>query len=63
VLSDADLDPVFRATADCVEEAILNSLCMAQTTTGCQGHILHAVPHEHVRRACAAALAGRLSAC
>jgi D-aminopeptidase len=52
---DADLDPVFRATIDATEEAILNSLCTAQTTTGYQGHVKYAVPHGWVRRACATA--------
>jgi D-aminopeptidase len=52
---DADLDPLFRATISSVEEAILNSLFMAQTTTGYRGHVRHAVPHDWVRRACAAA--------
>jgi D-aminopeptidase len=37
------------------EEAILNSLFMARTTTGTQGHTRYAVPHDWVRRACAAA--------
>ncbi len=58
-MPDVDLDPIFRATADCVEEAILNSLFMARTTTGYQGHTKYAVPHGLVRRACAAARAAQ----
>ncbi len=58
-MPDAGLDPIFLATADCVEEAILNSLFMARTTTGYQGHTKYAVPHGLVRRACAAAGAAR----
>jgi D-aminopeptidase len=58
---DADLDPVFRATASAVAEAILNSLFMARTTTGYRGHVRHAVPHDSVRRACAAARRAALS--
>jgi D-aminopeptidase len=54
-IPDADLDPVFRATIDSVEEAILNSLFMARTTAGYRGHVKYAVPHEWVRRACATA--------
>jgi D-aminopeptidase len=53
VLADADLDPVFRATADCAEEAILNSLFMARSMTGYRGHTLYAVPHDQIRRALA----------
>jgi D-aminopeptidase len=54
-LLDASLDPLFRATVDCVEEAVLNSLFMATTTVGWEGHVLHAVPHHYVREALAAA--------
>jgi D-aminopeptidase len=53
VRPDADLDPIFRATIDSAAEAILNSLFMARTTTGYQGHVRYAVPHAWVRRACA----------
>jgi D-aminopeptidase len=55
VRPDADLSPVFRATVSAVEEAILNSLFMARTTTGFRGNVRHAVPHDRVRQACAAA--------
>jgi D-aminopeptidase len=58
VVPDGALDPVFAATADCAEEAILNSLFMARTTTGMGGHTRYAVPHDRVRDALAAA--GRL---
>lgn len=37
-LHDALLDPLFQATADSVEQAILNALCHAETTTGFDGH-------------------------
>jgi D-aminopeptidase len=61
VRPDADLDPVFRATISAVAEAILNSLFMAETTAGFQGHIRYAVPHGSVRRACAEASRARVS--
>lgn len=54
---DADLDPVFRAATDCAEEAILNALTTARTTTGYQGHTCYAVPHEWIRKASTTALA------
>jgi D-aminopeptidase len=54
-ISEADIESIFRATIDSVEEAILNSLFMARTTTGYQGHTKYAVPHSWVRRACAVA--------
>lgn len=55
-LPDDGIDPLFRATTDCAEEAILNSLTTARTTTGYRGHTRYAVPHEWIRRACATAL-------
>jgi D-aminopeptidase len=39
-----DLDPLFTAALEATEEAILNSLCMAVTTGGYQGHVSAAVP-------------------
>lgn len=41
---DAALDGVFAATMDAVEEALLNSLFMAETTRGFRGRIARAVP-------------------
>ena len=53
----AGIDPVAAALAavDCTEEAILNSLTTARTTTGYQGHTLYAVPHQLIRAAAAVA--------
>src|SRR5665811_2396776 len=45
---DHDLDPLFIAVQEAVEEAILNSLFMAETTTGIDGHVRHAVPLDYV---------------
>ncbi len=44
-----DLDLLFRAAIEATEEAILNSLFMAVTTTGFRGHVRHAVPLAYVR--------------
>ena len=41
---DSELDRLFTAAIEATEEAILNSLCMAVTTTGYQGHVRDAVP-------------------
>jgi len=54
-LADAELNPVFGAAADAVEEAILNSVFMATTTIGYRGRIKHAVPLHVVTSACRAA--------
>lgn len=48
-IKDAHIDPLFLAVQEAVEEAILNSLFMAETTTGYRGRIRHAIPHEFVR--------------
>jgi D-aminopeptidase len=44
-----DLDVLFAAAIEATEEAILNSLFMAVTTTGYRGHTRLAVPLSYVR--------------
>lgn len=48
-LADGDLDPLFAATMDAAEEALLNSLFTATTTVGHRGTAT-AVPHDLVLR-------------
>ncbi|GAB2953873.1 P1 family peptidase [Micromonospora polyrhachis] len=60
VIPDSEIDPVFAAVLDAVEEALLNSLFTAVTTTGVGGRTSHAVPHDAVLRRLSAA--GRLGA-
>jgi D-aminopeptidase len=38
------IDPLFEATAEAVEESILNALTAAETTVGYQGRTAHAIP-------------------
>ncbi len=45
-IADRRLRIPFQATTEAVEEALLNSVTMATTTTGFQGHTAHAVPHH-----------------
>jgi D-aminopeptidase len=59
-IPDGEINPVFAAVMDSVEEALLNSLFAAVTTTGAGGRTSHAVPHQAVIRRLAAA--GRLAA-
>ncbi|MFG1820511.1 P1 family peptidase [Kribbella sp. NPDC049174] len=47
--ADRDLRPAFQATTEATEEALLNSLTMATTTTGHRGHTARAVPHDLLR--------------
>ena len=53
-LPDSGLDPLFVAAIDVAEEAILNSLFMADTVTGFRGHVRRAVPLDRVRQLCLA---------
>ena len=39
---------LFPAVAESVEEAVINSLCCAETVTGRDGHVRHALPIEEV---------------
>jgi D-aminopeptidase len=45
---DKDLDVLFQAAIEATEEAILNSIFMAVTTTGAGGRTRHAVPLDYV---------------
>lgn len=46
-LPDRLLSPLFLATLDAVEEALLNSLFMATTTHGIEGHVAYAVSEAY----------------
>lgn len=46
MLSDERLNPLFEATVEAVEEAVLNALFMAETMVGRNGNIVHALPIE-----------------
>lgn len=54
MLPNSQMDPLFDATAEAVEEAILNALCAAETTTGFQGHTVHALPLDELQQIMAA---------
>ncbi len=43
------LTPLFEAAADATEEAIVNALCMATTTTGVDGRTAHAIPLDRLQ--------------
>ncbi|NOY37241.1 MAG: P1 family peptidase [Chlorobi bacterium] len=51
VRNDA-MSPLFMAVIESTEEAILNSLFMATTTTGYKGHTVKALPVNEVLRMC-----------
>jgi D-aminopeptidase len=47
-LPDAELDPLFHATVDTTEEAVVNALWAAETTSGRDGRVCERLPHEPV---------------
>jgi len=49
MLSNDLIDPLFEATVEATEEAILNVLVAAETTTGIDGNTVYALPHERLR--------------
>jgi len=44
VLLDEACDPLYEAVVECTEEAIVNSLCMAEEMRGQSGHVAPALP-------------------
>ena len=49
LLPNAELDPLFEATTEATEEAIINALVAAETMTGRDHHTAHAVPHQRLQ--------------
>src|SRR5262249_28244382 len=43
------MDPLFEATVQATEEAIVNALVAAETMTGVDGRTVVAVPHDRLR--------------
>jgi D-aminopeptidase len=50
MLPHEQIDGLFSATADAVEEAILNALAAADTMTGYQGRTVYALPLDELRQ-------------
>ncbi len=44
------MGPLFKATIQATEEAILNALTAAETMVGAGGNTIHAMPHDRVRK-------------
>ena len=49
-IPDRALDPIFAATIQSVDEAVLNALVANETMTGADDHVVHALPHDEVKR-------------
>jgi L-aminopeptidase/D-esterase-like protein len=51
MLTNDALDPLFEATVQATEEAILNAVVAARTVVGINGNTAHALPHDRLRDA------------
>ena len=49
MLPNDSLDPVFAATVEATEEAIINAMIGAESMTGIENHHVTALPHEQLR--------------
>ncbi|HUJ94647.1 MAG TPA: P1 family peptidase [Terriglobales bacterium] len=49
MLTNEDCRPIFLATVQAVEEAVINALVAAETMTGINGHTVVALPHDELR--------------
>lgn len=43
------INPLFAATVQATEEAIVNAMIAAETMEGVDGHVVHAIPHDRLR--------------
>lgn len=44
-----DMDPLFLATVQCVEEAVINAMIAAETMTGANDFTVNAIPHKELQ--------------
>jgi L-aminopeptidase/D-esterase-like protein len=49
MLPNDSVDPLFKATVEATEEAVINAMVAAGTMTGIDGHKVTALPHERLR--------------
>jgi len=49
MLPNERLNPLFEATVQATEEAVINALVAAETMTGVDNHKVIALPHERLR--------------
>lgn len=49
MMPNDSLDPVFLATVQATEEAVVNAMVAAETMTGINGHTVVALPHDGLR--------------
>ena len=51
MLAPEAMTALFQAAAEATEEAILNAMCAAETMTGREGRVIHALPHDRLVKA------------
>ena len=49
MLANDSLDPIFLATVQATEEAVINAMVAAETMTGVDSHTVIALPHDRLR--------------
>jgi D-aminopeptidase len=49
MLSDEHINPIFLATVQATEEAVVNAMIAARTMTGKNGRTVMALPHDQLR--------------
>jgi len=49
MLPNDEIDPIFAATVQATEEAIINAMVAAETMTGIENHKVVALPHDQLR--------------
>jgi D-aminopeptidase len=50
MLSNNQITPVFAATVNATEEAIINAMVAAETMTGINGNTVYALPHDRLKQ-------------
>jgi L-aminopeptidase/D-esterase-like protein len=50
MLGDERIDPVYEATVQATEEAIINAMLAARTMRGADGYVVPALPHDRLRQ-------------
>ena len=59
LLSTDYVDPLFRATVEATEEAVVNALMKGETMTGINGNTVYALPDDRLRQVMAEGTAAR----
>lgn len=49
MLPNDQINPIFLATVQATEEAVVNAMVAAKTMTGVKGHKVLALPHDQLR--------------